>query len=57
MPYSENEISEKYNIDVVSNGIVKEAILQIQTINLSNDWRNIRKALLNIIGNIDLSIE
>lgn len=29
MPYSDNEISEKYNIDVVSNGIVKEAILQI----------------------------
>ncbi len=49
MPYSEKEISEKYNIDVVSNGVAKRAILQIQTINLSNDWRNIKEELLNII--------
>lgn len=50
MPYSGNEISEKYNIDVVSNGISKNAVLQIQTINLSNDWRDIKKELLNIIA-------
>lgn len=50
MPYSENEISEKYNINVVSNGVVKEAILQIQTINLNNDWRNIKENLLRIVG-------
>lgn len=49
MPYSDNEISEKYNIDVVSNGIVKEAILQIQTINLNNDWRTIKENLLRIV--------
>lgn len=49
MPYSENEISEKYNIDVVSNGLVKKAILQIQTINLNTDWRKIKENLLSII--------
>ena len=49
MPYSENEISEKYNIDVVSNGAVKKAILQIQTINLNNDWRDIKNNLLRIV--------
>ena len=49
MPYSRKEISEKYKIDVVSNGVAKKAILQIQTINLSNDWRNIKEELLNII--------
>lgn len=49
MPYSENEISEKYNIDVVSNGGVKKAILQIQTINLNNDWKQIKKDLLSIV--------
>lgn len=49
MPYSDNEISKKYNIDVVSNGIVKEAILQIQTINLNNDWRTIKENLLRIV--------
>ena len=54
MPYSENEISEKYSIDVVSKGVVKKAILQIQTINLSNDWRYIRKELLSIIESADL---
>ena len=49
MPYSKNEISEKYNIDVVSNGIVKKAILQIQTINLNNEWRKIKEELIKII--------
>lgn len=49
MPYNENEISEKYNIDVVSNGIVKKAILQIQTINLNDDWRKIKEELLKIV--------
>ncbi len=49
MPYSENVISEKYNIDVVSNGVVKKAILQIQTINLNNEWRKIKEELINII--------
>jgi len=51
MPYNENEISEKYSIDVVSNGQVKKAILQIQTVNLSNDWRMIKKELLEIVNN------
>ena len=50
MPYSKNEISEKYNIDVVSNGIVKKAILQIQTINLNNEWRKIKEELMKIIN-------
>ena len=49
MPYSKNEISEKYNIDVVSNDIVKKAILQIQTINLNNEWRKIKEELMKII--------
>ncbi len=49
MPYSEDEISEKYVIDVVSKGKVKKSILQIQTINLSNDWRKIKEELLSII--------
>ena len=49
MPYSENEISEKYNINVVSNGVVKKAILQIQTINLNENWRNIKENLLRIV--------
>ena len=49
MPYSKNEISEKYLIDVVSNGQVKKAVLQIQTVNLSNDWKIIKKELLEVI--------
>ena len=49
MPYNENEISEKYNVDVISNGEVKRAILQIQTINLDNEWRKIKRELLEII--------
>jgi hypothetical protein len=50
----QNEISEKHNIDVVSNGVAKKAVLQIQTINLSKDWREIRKELLSIIGSVDM---
>lgn len=49
MPYNENEISEKYDFDIVSKGVAKKAKLQIQTINLSNDWRKIKEELLNII--------
>ena len=49
MPYSENKISEKYNIDVVSKGMVKKAILQIQTVNLNNEWRKIKEELIKII--------
>jgi 5-methylcytosine-specific restriction enzyme subunit McrC len=49
MPYSENEISERYDIDIVSKGVAKKAKLQIQTINLSNEWRNIKEELLSII--------
>ena len=49
MPYSKDEISEKYNIEVVSKGKVKKAILQIQTINLNNEWRKIKEELLKII--------
>ena len=49
MPYSKDEISEKYNIEVVSKGKVKKAILQIQTINLNNEWRKTKEELLKII--------
>lgn len=49
MPYNENEISEKYDIDIVSQSAVKKAKLQIQTINLSNDWKKIKEELLKII--------
>lgn len=49
MPYNRNEISEQYDIEIVSKGVVRNAKLQIQTINLSNDWREIKRELLKII--------
>lgn len=49
MPYTEEEISEKYCIDIVSNGVSKKADLQIQTINLNSEWREIVNQLFNII--------
>lgn len=49
VPYDMREKSCKYTIDVICNGKVKKAVLQIQTINLSKEWREIEQELIDII--------
>ena len=51
VPYNKTEISCKNTIDVMCNGKIKKAILQIQTINLSKEWREIEQELIDIIKN------
>ncbi len=49
LPYNEKPINEIYEGKVVSDNEVKDAFIQFITIDLSNDWRTIKKDLLNII--------
>lgn len=39
VPYSLKELSEKYEIDTLGIGKINKSILQIETVNLSNDWK------------------
>lgn len=49
LPFDENDIYESYDVNVVSGSIVKEAKIEFVTIDLSDDWRNIKNKLLKII--------
>ena len=49
LPYNEKPINEIYEGKVVSDNEVKKASIQFITIDLSNDWRIIKKELLDII--------
>lgn len=48
-PYNGEEISEKYDISIMNQDNISESILQIQTINLSKNWRDIEDELNNIV--------
>lgn len=50
LPFNEKPINEIYECKVVSNNKVKDAFIQFITIDLSMDWREIKKQLLNIIN-------
>lgn len=48
-PFGENGIHESYNVNVVSGSNVREAKIEFITIDLSTDWKEIKKNLLDII--------
>ena len=48
--YSQNEFSKKIPVEVVSDGKIKKAILQVRTVNLSNEWRDIERELVELIN-------
>lgn len=48
-PYDMDEINRTYSIDVTSNGEIKKANLQFTTVDLSKDWRDIKKNLLDLV--------
>lgn len=47
-PYNSEAISEKYEVDIMNSNQINKSILQIQTIDLSQEWRKIEEEL-NII--------
>ena len=49
VPYNNIQKSCKDSINVICNGEIKKAILQIQTIDLSKEWREIEQELIDII--------
>ena len=49
-PYNGESISEKYEVDIMNTNQINKAILQIQTIDLSQEWRNIENELNKIIN-------
>ena len=48
-PYNGEEISEKYDINIMNQNNISDSILQIQTIDLSKNWREIEEELNNIV--------
>lgn len=51
-PFNGEDISEKYEIDIMNNFKVNKAIIQIQTIDLSKKWKEIEYQLDSIIKDI-----
>lgn len=49
VPYSMDEISEKYEIDTLGSNTINKSLLQIKTVNLSNNWERIKEELIDII--------
>lgn len=48
-PFDEDNINEVYNVKVVNENITKDATLQFVTVDLSNDWKEIKTFLLELI--------
>lgn len=48
-PYDAGDIDKTYNLSVTSNGEIKQAQLRFLSIDLSKDWRTIKKDLLALI--------
>lgn len=48
-PFDEDNINELYNVKVVSNNQSKDSTIQFISIDLSEDWRKIKKNLIAII--------
>lgn len=49
VPYSFDEISEKYEIDIIGSNSIDKSLLQIKTVNLASNWEKIKEELLDII--------
>ena len=49
-PYNGESISEKYEVDIMNSNQINKSILQIQTIDLSQEWRKIEEELNTIIN-------
>ena len=49
LPFNEEPLNEIYQCQVVSENSIKDAFIQFITIDLSKDWKEIKKDLLNII--------
>ncbi len=49
VPYSLNDISEEYEIDTLGKEKINKSLLKIKTVDLSKDWKDIKKELLNIV--------
>ena len=49
-PYNGEAISEKYEVDIMNSSQINKSVLQIQTIDLSQEWRNIEEELNQIIN-------
>ena len=49
-PYNGELISEKYEVDIMNSNQINKSILQIQTIDLSQEWRKIEEELNTIIN-------
>lgn len=49
VPYSLNDISEEYEIDTFGKEKINRSLLKIKTVDLSKDWKEIKKELLNIV--------
>lgn len=49
VPYSYDEISEIYEMDILGSNSINKSLLQIKTVNLANDWKKIKEELLEII--------
>lgn len=50
LPFNEKPLNETYKTKVVSGNIVKNALIQFISVDLSKDWREIKKELLDIIN-------
>jgi len=48
-PYDEPKIRESYRTQILAQGESKDVFLQICTVNLGNDWSEIRRELLDLI--------
>ena len=49
-PYNGESISEKYEVDIMNSNQINKSVLQIQTIDLSQEWRKIEEELNRIIN-------
>lgn len=49
VPYSLDEISEKYVINTLGNEVIDKSVLQIKTVNLSKEWFEIKEELMDVI--------
>ena len=50
-PFGLDNINKKYRINVTSSGLIKPAQLHFVTVDLGQDWRTIKKQLLDVVVN------
>ena len=49
LPFGEKSINESYEVKVIDEDKIRNAIIQFSTINLNDDWKKIKIDLLNLI--------